>query len=466
MGLITPAEFDVLTRLDFVIFIERVFAEICPGVEFSHNFHLDLMAMRLEAVRLGDVTRLVINIPPRGLKSIIASIAFPAWLLGHNPSSQIMCVSYGQELAEKFARHCKQVMQSAWYQALFPRTRLSPSRSAVFDFETTEGGQRLATSIGGVVTGRGADVIIIDDPMKPEDAFSETARANTNEWLANTAMSRLNNKVSGAVVLVMQRLHEDDMTGRVLEQGGWERLCFPAIADEDETHVVTTFLGAYLHERPRGEALHSDREPLSALLGLRRDMGSLHFNAQYQQNPSAPDGGMINLDWFGRYDDPPNKIRFILKSWDTGFTDGPDADYSVCITIAVTWRGFCYILDVDRRRLLYPELKKAAKDHIKRHSRNCRVPLLFVIEDHGAGTSLIQDLRSEGIRSWAHKPKDDKVVRMAAQTAFIERGKVFLPNRAPWLKDFERELVAFPNGRHDDQVDALSQALQHLRGIR
>ena len=461
----TPTEFDALTRRDFEIFVERVFTEVSPGGDFSHNFHLDLMAMKLEAVRRGELTRLVINIPPRGLKSIIASVAYPAWLLGHNPSSQIMCVSYGQELAEKFARDCKLVVQSPWYQNLFPRTRLS-TRTAVYDFETTEGGQRFATSIGGVVTGRGADVIIIDDPMKPDDAFSETARANTNEWLANTAMSRLNNKVTGAVVLVMQRLHEDDMTGRVLDQGGWEHLCFPAIADEDETHVATTSLGTYVHERRRGEALHPDREPLSALVALRRDMGSVHFNAQYQQNPSAPDGGMINLGWFGRYDDPPTKIKLILESWDTGFTTGPNADYSACITIAKNWRGDCYVLEVYRQRLVYPDLKKAVKGRIRRQSLNRLIPLFVVIEDHGAGTSLIQDLRSEGYRPIDHKPKDDKVVRMVAQTAFIEKGKVFLPNCAPWLKDFERELAAFPNGRHDDQVDALSQALHYLAGRR
>ena len=185
----SPAEFDALTRRDFALFTERVFAELNPGGSFLDNFHIHIIAERLERVRLGQSRRLIINLPPRGLKSIAASIAFVAFVLGHDPSLVIICASYGQELADKLARDCRQVMRSAWYQRLFPKTRLSPQRQAAHDFETTAGGGRIATSVGGPITGRGADFIIVDDPIKPEEAMSDVERQKANEWFKSTLLS-------------------------------------------------------------------------------------------------------------------------------------------------------------------------------------------------------------------------------------------------------------------------------------
>src|SRR5271155_5788676 len=182
------------------------------------------------------------GLPPRHLKSLLASIAFPAWILGHEPSAQILCVSYAQDLADKWSRDCRRVVASPWYQWLFP-TRLAPARQAMAEFETTERGCRIATSVGGVLTGRGADLIVIDDPLKPEEALSDARRQAANDWFDHTLYSRLNDKATGAVVLVMHRLHEDDLVGHVLAQEAWEVLRFPAIAECDETYAIDTLAG-------------------------------------------------------------------------------------------------------------------------------------------------------------------------------------------------------------------------------
>ena len=220
------------------------------------NWHLEVIAAKLTAVRQGKIRRLIINLPPRHLKSLMASIAFPAWCLGHDPSAQILCVSYAQDLADKLARDCRSIMMSPWYRQIFP-TRLAPHRQAVQEFITTRQGYRLATSTGGVLTGRGADIILIDDPLKPEEALSDAQRKAANEWYDHTLYSRLNDKRHGAIVIIMQRLHEDDLVGHVLAQEGWEVLSFPAIAEADEVHRDRDDLGTAMLPAPSGRSLAS-----------------------------------------------------------------------------------------------------------------------------------------------------------------------------------------------------------------
>ena len=228
-------EYDAILRSDFWFFAQRCFCELNPQTTLATNWHLEVIAAKLTAVRQGKIRRLIINLPPRHLKSLMASIAFPAWCLGHDPSAQILCVSYAQDLSDKLARDCRTIMTSPWYRQIFP-TRLAPHRQAVQEFITTRQGYRLATSTGGVLTGRGADLILIDDPLKPEEALSEARRNATNDWYANTLYSRLNDKRRGGIVIIMQRLHEDDLVGHVLGQEPWEVVSFPAIAEADEAH--------------------------------------------------------------------------------------------------------------------------------------------------------------------------------------------------------------------------------------
>jgi hypothetical protein len=218
---LSPDEYKTILRSDLGYFAERCFSEINPQTGFLANWHIEVIAAKLAAVRQGKIRRLIINLPPRHLKSLMASVAFPAWCLGHDPSAQILCVSYAQDLADKLARDCRSVMTSPWYRRIFP-TRLAPHRQAVQEFVTTRQGYRLATSTGGVLTGRGADYILIDDPLKPDEALSDAQRKTANDWFSHTLYSRLNDKRCGAIVIIMQRLNEDDLVGHVLAQEQWE----------------------------------------------------------------------------------------------------------------------------------------------------------------------------------------------------------------------------------------------------
>lgn len=455
MLLPSPEEFDALTRTDFNVFVERVFAELNGSTPYLDNFHIALMCAELEAVRHGDNLRLAIALPPRSLKSIVVSVAYPAWLLGHDPSAKIICASYAQPLADDLARDCLQVVQSAWYKRLFPATRLLNNRQPVAAFETTVGGFRRATSVGGVLTGFGADIIIVDDPTKPTEAASEVERARANAWAQHTLFTRLNDKARGAIILVMQRLHEDDMIGYVANLTPLKIISFPAIAQEDELHEIRTPFGRRRHCRLTGEALHPEREPVALLEAQRIAMGTRLFSAQYLQMPAPPGGSLVKPEWFQRYDSVnPPKFERMIQSWDTASKASQLSDYSVCTTWGKRGRQL-FLLHVLRKRLEYPDLKRAIIAQAAMFDANS-----VLIEDAASGIALIQDLKRDGFyKATAVKSKGDKVMRMQAQTAAIEAGQVFVPLAASWLEDYLHEIMMFPAGRHDDQVDSTSQAL-------
>jgi predicted phage terminase large subunit-like protein len=446
---------NVMLRSDLAIFIERAFRQLNPSTRYHPNWHIDAIASRLNDVRTGTTRRLIINLPPRNLKSICASVAFPAWLLGHDPSANLICASYGQELATKHAMDTRQIMTSAWYQSAFP-TQLSASRSAVADFMTTRGGGRMATSVGGVLTGRGADVIIIDDPTKPDEAMSEAQRRHANDWFDHTLYSRLNDKTTGAIIIVMQRLHLDDLVGHVLEQEDWEILSLPAVAFQSEV-ITYRALGQTMEKvRLEGDILDPVREPPAVLEAIRSQLGEYHYAAQYLQQPVPLGGGFVKLLWLQRYDayTQPRTFDQIVQSWDTANKVSDLSDFSVCTTWGIQGKKV-YLLHVLRKRMEYPDLKRAV--HAQAITWKATV---ILIEDKASGTQLIQELRQENLhQAKGIKPVGDKVMRMHAQTAMIENGIVCFPEEAPWLPTYIQELTTFPKGKHDDQVDSTSQAL-------
>lgn len=449
-----------LLRRDFETFARKAWAWVSAGEPIAWNWHLDAIAHELEQVEAGDNLRLIVTIPPRNGKSKTVSVIWIAWLLGRDPARNFVCVSYSNELSGKFARDCLSIMQAPWYRELFPRTLISPKRSAVMDFETTAGGGRLATSITGTLTGRGGDIIILDDVIKPEDANSDTVRQGVNDWYQSTLASRLNDKASGAIILVMQRLHQYDLPGMLLEAGGWRELRLPAIASEDQ--VITLSRGR-VHNRRRGDLLHPVREPRAVLDAQRQAMGSSAFEAQYQQNPVPSAGNIIHADWLAAYD--PGRVDqlvgMVIQSWDTASKDNPHNDWSVCVTARLVGQHV-YILHVRRQRMTIPVLRTVTIDH----ARTFRAETLL-IEDQASGTQLIQLLRAEGHRGVplpiARRPDRDKLSRALGVAAMIEAGRVHLPTDAPWLAEFRSELLGFPNSRFDDQVDALSQLLDWVR---
>jgi predicted phage terminase large subunit-like protein len=442
---------NAILRTDFVAFIQKVFSTVCPGQMFAPNWHIEAMAhAALEAWR-GDGKRLVIIIPPRHLKSIITSVALPAFILGHYPTRRILCISYSQDLAVKHGNDCRIVIKSDWYQELFPRTRIDPAKNTEGEFATTARGFRLATSIGGTLTGRGGNLVIIDDPIKPADAMSKAARDQAIEWCSTTLLTRLDDKIKDGIILVMQRLHVEDLAGHFLQNGGWDHLSLPAVADSEA--CIPTGPGRF-YRRKAGELLHPEREPQQALDRLKISMGSANFSAQYQQSPIPKDGHMINWDWFRRFD-PNEAIAFddVIMSWDTAMKATELSDYSVGTVWGIRG-GFYYLLDLIRVRMDYPNLKRKIIEAYTQYF----MPTLL-IEDAGSGTSLIQDLDEIGIPTVGVKPVGDKILRMSQHSAKIEAGAVLVPAQAPWLDELRTEILAFPYGSHDDQVDSISQAL-------
>ncbi len=455
----SPDEYKALLRGDFASFAVHCFRELNPRTEFAPGWHHELIAAKLQAVREGRTRRLIINVPPRHLKSHLASVAFPAWCLGHEPGLQIVCASYAQDLADKLSRDCRHILASDWYRQLFA-TRLSAQRQAMSEFETTAQGCRLATSVGGVLTGRGADIIIIDDPLKPEEALSQTQRQAANDWFDHTLYSRLNDTRSGAIILIMHRLHEDDLAGHVLAQEDWEVVCLPAIAEDDETWTLDSGLGQYLFTRQRGEALHSERQPLATLDHIRRTIGEYNFAGQYQQMPSPQGGGMVKAAWFRSYaaNEQPDKFDHVVQSWDTANKASELSDFSVCTSWGIKGKDL-YLLHVMRRRMEYPELKRAVREQAQAFGAS-----VVLIEDKASGTQLIQELVAEGLHAVTrYQPQSDKVMRMHAQTAMIENGFVHLPKEAAWIAEYLHELTVFPKGKHDDQVDSTAQMLDWFK---
>lgn len=448
---------DILRR-DFMAFGHRAFRELNGATPYLGNWHLEVMAAKLEAVRRGELTRLAIALPPRHLKSHLVSIAFVAFVLGHDPARQIICASYAQDLSDKLSRDCRALMGSGFYRALF-ETQFAPDKQAMAEFATTMGGFRLATSIGGVLTGRGADLIVIDDPLKAEEAWSDVRRNAVNEWFDTTLLSRLNDKTKGAIVIVMQRLHEDDLIGHAVAKGGWELLSFPAIAEEESSFEIETPYGPQRFARKTGDILHPLRESADTLARLRAQMGSPAFLAQYQQAPCPREGVMVKTKWFARYEpgDCPRDFDERVISCDTANKASELSDYTV-FTVWGVKQKHLWLLSVLRRHMEYYELKRVLKDLVAQHRAS-----VVLIEDCASGTQLIQELRRENVRGLRGcAPVGDKQMRLWAQCATLEQGIVHLPKEAPWLDDYLRELTSFPNSRHDDQVDSTTQALTWL----
>ena len=460
MTKMSKEELQAFLRHDFVTFVEGSFRELNPQTEYLHNWPVEVIGACLEDCRAGRLRRLIINLPPRSLKSHMASVAFPAFLLGHNPAAQIICASYAQDLADKLAGDSRALMTADFYKNVFPATRLASRRAAVSDFATTERGSRLSTSVGGVLTGRGADFIIIDDPLKPDEALSATQRKTTNDWFDHTVVSRLNDKRTGCIIVIMQRLHEDDLVGHLLQQGDWRLLKFPAIAEENESYTVHTLYGERTFTRREGEALHPEREPLEVLASIREIQGEYNFAGQYQQSPSPLGGGMIKTEWFKIYApaELPKEFDLVFQSLDTANKSTELSDYSVCTTWGVL-NGHLYLLHVMRIRLDYPDLRRTVKQQAQLYEAK-----IILVEDKASGTQLIQDLVADGVHGITrYEPKIEKVMRMHSVSSTIENGFVHIPMQADWLAQYLHEMASFPKGKYDDQVDSTSQALHWFK---
>jgi predicted phage terminase large subunit-like protein len=449
---------DAILRRDFDSFLRRCLMTLNPGSPYLPNWHIGAIAYRLERIRRGEVRRLIINMPPRHLKSLTVSVAFPAFLLGHEPRRRISAISYGSELSSKHASDFRSIVESPWYRRAFPRMRIA--RSLEDEVSTTARGYRRSTSVYGTLTGLGGDVFIIDDPQKPVDAQSDVQRNRLNHWFSNTLLSRLDRKADGVIIVVMQRVHLNDLSGYLMESGGWEVLSLPAIAEQDEAIAIGE---DEFHTRRAGEALHPELEPLESLKQLQRQIGSDIFAAQYQQSPVPPGGAMIRREWLRYYDKPPERTYRtpIIQSWDTASKDGAQNDWSVCTTWMVVDKCY-YLLDLTRGRYEYPRLKATAIALAQKYR-----PHYLLIEDASTGTALAQEFSTIYFGGAVRLVpiERDKIGRLYVNQAKFEAGRVLFPKGAPFLPELEAELLVFPQGKTDDQVDSISQALSYQPGF-
>jgi predicted phage terminase large subunit-like protein len=453
----TPSLLSAARRQHFPLFLIKAFETLHPGdPPLELAWYLQAICHSLAEVRAGHQRRLVVTVPPRHLKSVTASVAFVAWVLGHDPKAKIMVASYSHDLARLHSNQTRTIMESEWYRKDFPHTRISERGNRALELETTAGGVRKAVSVAGSITGFGADIIIVDDCMKADEAKSPTVRQELRNWFDNTLLSRLNDKARGRIISIQQRLHEDDLPAYMLEKG-YPHLNLPAIAEKEEVVAVGQGRG---HTRRVGDLLDPLREDHQTLERVRRDLGPMVFSAQYQQEPVTAEGNMIRLEWFGTYDEAPPRHRFhkLVQSWDTAMSSAPTADWSVC----TTW-GFeleqrkWYLLDVFRKRLDFPDLRRAVIEQ-RRTWRADKV----LVERAGSGLALCQDIRSTvDFRLQAIRPAASKEERFSGCLGEVEAGHFLLPREAPWLDDFRAELRAFPSGKHDDQVDSFSQFVKY-----
>ena len=424
------------------------------------QFYFDVMA--------GKQPRLLIQAPPRSGKSELFSRRFPAWAFGKNPDLQMIAASYSADLSSRMNRDVQRIIDSQEYSDIFHDTsfsansQASPSsnknirNSEIFEIAGRKGAYRSA-GVGGGITGMGADIAIIDDPVKDaKEANSQTVRDSVWDWYTSTFYTRLSPK--SGILLGMTRWHEDDLAGRLLEEakkGGdqWRVVSFPAIAEEDEEY------------RNEGDALHPERYNLEHLSKIKKAVGTQTWNALYQQRPSSKGGDIIKGAWFKRYSVLPRMKRIIITA-DTAQKTKQHNDYSVLLVAGVGHDGGVYVLDLIRGKWEAPELEQKVSDVWNKY-KSLGVHKVYV-EDKSSGTSLIQNIqRKQRIPIEGVQVDTDKYTRVLGVQGYIESGYIYLPNDAEWIEDFIKECEAFTatdSHKHDDQVDAMVMAITELMG--
>lgn len=438
-----------LARRELGAFCERM------DPTYERSRHADLLIEHLEAVERGDIKRLAVFMPPRHSKTYHVSERFPAWFLGRNPTRRVIIASYGSELAEGSSRKVRNLMRDERWP--FAGVGVADDSAAVNKWATTSGGEVIAAGVGGAMTGFGADVLIIDDPVKGRaEADSETYRESTWAWYLEVARTRL--MPGGRIVLCQTRWHEDDLAGRILSSGsssGWTVLNLPALA-EDEDALGRTAGAPLWPEWYDGPALDEIRADLTS------EQGARGWLALYQQRPTADEGGMFKRAWFARRwtQDALPTMLFTVLAVDAAYKTGVHNDPSALHLWGTDGTDY-YLLDEWRGRWEFPELRQAILS-----AATERRPNLVLIEDTAAGQSAIQELRrGTSLPIVAHKVTASKEARAAAVSPLCEAGKVVLPKAAGWVGEWIDEHAAFPAGRHDDRVDNTSAALARLAQV-
>ena len=423
---------------------------------FIHGKHHEIMADAFERVAKGDLKRLIINMPPRHTKSEFASYLLPAWFLGKYPDKKIIQTAHTAELAVGFGRKVRNLVNSPDYKAIFPNVSLQSDSKAAGRWNTSQGGDYFAIGVGGAVTGKGADLLIIDDPHSEQEGASADINVfnRTYEWYTSGPRQRL--QPNGAIVVVMTRWHNKDLTGQVVDasikRGGadqWEVIELPAIM-------------------PSGNPLWAEFWKMEELQALKAELPNSKWMAQYQQDPTSEEGALVKRDWWQIWEgrNPP-QCEFVIQSWDTAFMKNQRADFSACTTWGVFYledddgmlAPNLILLDAYQERLEFPELKKMAMEKYKAYT-----PDAFIVEAKAAGMPLIFELRAMGIPVQEYTPSrgNDKISRVNAVSDLFASGVVWAPETR-WAEETIEQFAGFPNMEHDDLVDSTTQALLRFR---
>ncbi len=423
---------------------------------FIEGRHHKIMAQAFERIARGELKRLIVNMPPRHTKSEFASFLLPAWFLGQYPEKKIIQTAHTAELSVGFGRKVRNLVDSEDFKKVFPGLQLRADSKAAGRWSTNKNGEYFAIGVGGAVTGKGADLLIIDDPHSEQEGQSGDPSVfdRTYDWYTSGPRQRL--QPGGAIIIVMTRWHMRDLTGKIIKSSAqrtgsdeWEVIEFPAIM-------------------PSGKSLWPEFWSLTELEALRSELPASKWNAQYQQNPTAEEGALIKREWWKRWEpDYPPQCEFVIQSWDTAFLKTQRADYSACTTWGVFYhpdddgntQPNIILLDAYKERLEFPELKKTAFE-----MWTDMQPDAFIVEGKAAGMPLIFELRAMGIPVSEYTPSrgNDKIARVNAVADLFASGVVWAPETR-FAEEVIEEFAAFPAGEHDDLVDSSTQALLRFR---
>lgn len=470
-------------------FIKAAWHVVEPGKKFYDNWHIEAICLHLEAAFHGMIKRLMINIPPRHMKSTICAVMFPVWCWIKRPGTQFLYASYAHNLSIRDSVKARRLIQSAWFQQRWgDKFKLTSDQNTKIRYDNDHNGYRIATSVDGQATGEGGDIIVVDDAHNVKETPSDTQREAVLEWWDQSMQTRLNDFNTGVFIVIMQRIHEHDLCGHILSSEAddivmddednleWDHLCFPARFELDHPHINETSLGFFDPRTEEGELLWPNRMKEGTLRRLERKLGSYGTAGQLQQRPSPKGGGILKEEHWQCWDYKDNQgklmmptFKYILHSWDTAYSAEDDAAYSARTTWGIfehhTTHGTPYpcvmILGRWRKRVRWNDLRKEAVDRYNRDK-----PDAVLIEKKASGQSLIQDLRiSAGIPCLEYSPDRDKVARAWTVTPIFEAGQVWYPADRQWAKDVIDMCAAFPAGDGADIVDTCTQALIRLRNM-
>lgn len=432
------------------------------------GWHIEAICEHLEAVSRKIIRNLIVNVPPRHTKSLLVSVLWPAWEWGpfNHPQTRWLCMSYASDLSIRDSVKCRTLLQSKWYRDRWGgRFSLQGDQNAKERYNNNRGGQRIASSVGGVGTGEGGDRLVIDDANNIKDVVSSVSRKGTNDWWDSVMPTRLNDPKSGAKVLIAQRSHSDDLIGHIKETSSEDYTWLVLPAEFEPSTRCSTVLGFTDPRTEENELLWPARYGRKEIGQLKRDLGSYAFAAQFQQRPSPISGGILKRHWWRYYTErpKPSDFDFIFQSWDMAFKDLRSSDY-VCGQVWGVKDANRTLLDEVHERLDFVRTLEA----VRRLTMRWPKALLKLVEDKANGTAVINMLKDEisGLVAW--NPEGSKESRAFAVSPEVESGNVYLPSSSicPWIDEWIEELAAFPNGAHDDRVDAFTQAMLRARQMR